>query len=104
MSLSTKLKYLRNRDGRSFQDIADATGVSKAYIFGLVKGDRTNPPHDTLVRLAGYFRTSVSDLIGEDPNAFGECPELVALYRDLKSLSDADRKTVEAVVRSLKER
>jgi hypothetical protein len=53
--------------------------------------------------VATHFRVGVSDLIGENPNAEGEPPELVALYRDLKSLTDKDRKTVEAVMRSLKD-
>ena len=66
------------------------------------QGNSANPSREMLVKLADYFRLSVSELIGENPNAADEPSELVALYRDLKSLSEGDRRTVEAVMRSLK--
>lgn len=104
MSLSSKLKELRIRDGRSLQQMADAIGTSKTHVWDMEQGNSANPTRELLVRLAGYFRISVSDLVGENPNATGEPSELVALYRDLKSLSESDRKTIEAVMRSLKEK
>lgn len=104
MSLSSKLKELRIRDGRSLQQVADAIGTSKTHVWDMEQGNSANPTRELLVRLAGYFRISVSDLVGENPNATGEPSELVALYRDLKSLSESDRKTIEAVMRSLKEK
>lgn len=102
MSLATKLKELRIRDRRSLQDVATAIGTSKTHIWDMEQGNSANPTRELLVKLADYFRVAVSDLVGENPNATGEPSELVALYRDLKSLSDTDRKTIEAVMRSLK--
>lgn len=84
--------------------MADAIGTSKTHVWDMEQGNSANPTRELLVRLAGYFRISVSDLVGENPNATGEPSELVALYRDLKSLSESDRKTIEAVMRSLKEK
>jgi hypothetical protein len=42
-------------------------------------------------------------LVGEGPKAPNEQPELVALCGGVKSLSDTDRKTIEAIMRKLKE-
>jgi transcriptional regulator with XRE-family HTH domain len=104
MSLATKLKELRVRDRRSLQHVADAIGTSKTHIWDMEQGNAANPTRELLTKLAGYFRVSVSELVGEDPNAIGEPSELVALYRDLKSLSEPDRKTIEAVMQSLKKK
>lgn len=103
MSFATKLKELRIRQRQSLQQVADAVETSKTYIWDMEQGNSTNPSRELLVKLARHFRISVSELVGEDPNAPSEPPELVALYRDLKSLSDTDRKTIEAVMRHLKE-
>lgn len=104
MSLATKLKELRVRNSRSLQQVADGVGTSKTHIWDLEQGNSANPGRDLLQKFAGYFRVSVSELVGEDPNADGEPSELVALYRDLKTLSEPDRKMIEAIMQNLKDR
>jgi transcriptional regulator with XRE-family HTH domain len=103
MSFAAKLKELRVRFGQSLQAVADAVGTSKTHIWDMEQGNSANPSRELLVKLADHFRTSVSELVGEDPNATNEPAELVALYRDLKTLSPKDLKTVEAIMRSLKD-
>jgi len=103
MSFASKLKQLRIKSGRSLQEVADAVQTSKTHIWDMEQGNSANPSRELLVKLADHFRVSVSELVGENPNAVDEPSELVALYRDLKSLSPNDRKTIEAVMRSLKE-
>lgn len=103
MSLATKLRDLRARSRQSLQQVADGVRTSKTHIWDLEQGNAANPSRELLERLATHFRISVSELLEEEPNAQGEPSDLVALYRDLKSLSDTDRKTIEAVMRSLKE-
>jgi transcriptional regulator with XRE-family HTH domain len=104
MSFSSKLKELRIRYRQSLQQVADGVGTSKTHVWDMEQGNSGNPSRELLVKLAGHFRVSVSELIGEDPNAAGEPSELVALYRDLKKLSSQDIKTIEAVMRGLKEK
>jgi transcriptional regulator with XRE-family HTH domain len=87
---------------QSLQQVADGVQTSKTHIWDMEQGNSANPSRELLERIAAHFRVSVSELIGENPNAEGEPSELVALYRDLKSLSEKDRKTIEAVMRSLK--
>lgn len=102
MSFATKLKELRIARRQSLQQVADGVQTSKTHIWDMEQGNSANPSRELLERIATHFRVSVSELIGENPNAEGEPSELVALYRDLKSLSEKDRKTIEAVMRSLK--
>jgi transcriptional regulator with XRE-family HTH domain len=102
MSFAARLKELRMKKKASLQQVADAVSTSKAHVFDLEKGTSANPSKDLLLKLAKYFQTSVSDLIGEDPNAPDEQPELIALYRDLKELDPADRETIRMLMERIK--
>jgi hypothetical protein len=42
--------------------------------------------------------------VGENPKGAGEEPELIALYRDLKELSDGDRETIRLLMSRLKQK
>lgn len=50
------------------------------------------------------FGTSVRDLIGENPEARGENPEIVRMYRELKDRTDDDRAAIQAMMDHLKKR
>jgi transcriptional regulator with XRE-family HTH domain len=102
MSFAAKLKELRMKKRASLQQVADAVETSKAHVFDLEKGTSAHPSKDLLLKLAKYFQTSVSDLIGEDPNNPDEQPELIALYRDLKELEPADRETIRMLMERIK--
>lgn len=103
MALGARLKKLRLKKGESLQQTADAVGVSKAHIWDLETGKSANPSMELLTGLANHFETSVSALVGEDP-AEAEDPQLVAMFRDLKSLTPNDRETIKDVMKSLKKR
>jgi transcriptional regulator with XRE-family HTH domain len=100
MSLGARLKQLRIKKNRSLQDVADAVGASKAHIWEIERGGSKNPSMDLLNRLADYFEVSVSFLVGESPDE--REAELVALYRDLKSLSPEDREKMRAIMKVFK--
>jgi transcriptional regulator with XRE-family HTH domain len=104
VTIGAKLKELRIKNNKSLQEVADAVGISKAHVWNLEKGESANPSMEVVVKLAGLFKVSVSDLVGENPNAADEKPELVALYRELKALPEADRKMIEVMVEQLKAR
>ena len=102
MSLGARLKQLRINKNRSLQDVADAVKASKAHIWEIERGASQNPTMDLLNRLADYFDVSVSYLVGESPDE--KEAGLVAMYRDLKSLSPADREKVRAIMKVFKEK
>jgi len=104
VALGARLRELRVQKGQSLQQVADAVGASKAHIWELEKGTSRNPSMDLLSKLADHFSVTVASLVGEDPTAPGESPELVAMYRELKSLHDHDRETIRLLMKTLKER
>ena len=104
MTFGLKLKELRIAKNKSLQDVANAIGVSKAHLWDLEKGKSKNPSLDLITGLASYFKISVAELVGEDPNALNEEPELVALYRDLKALGPTDLEAISLLVNQFKKR
>ena len=104
VALGAKLKQLRMRKGESLQQVADAVGSSKAHIWELETGKNRNPSVDSLTKIAEHFEVSVAFLIGEDPNSADEDPDLIAMFRDLKKLTDNDRDTIRMLMKGLKER
>ena len=104
MALGAKLKKLRIGKGQSLQHVADAVGASKAHIWELENGKSKNPSVELLSKLAEHFNVLVADLAGENPNASGEDPEIVTMYRDLKGLTDNDRETIRMLMKGFKER
>ncbi len=102
VELAVKLKQLRIRSGKSLQEVADAVGASKAHIWDLERGASKNPSLILLKSLADFYKIGVADLVGENPAAGEEEPELVALYRNLSELSLADRETIALLAERLK--
>lgn len=104
MSFGRRLHDLRMRKGMSLQDVADAVGMSKAHVWNLEKGLSDNPSIELVTKLADLFRVRVADLVGENPDAQGEDPEVVAMYRGLKQLDPRDRETIKVLMDQLKRR
>jgi hypothetical protein len=52
------------------------------------------PSVDLLTKLAAHFQVRIADLVGENPNAADEDEKHVALFRELKQLSDPDLETI----------
>jgi len=104
MSFGTRLKELRVKKNLSLQEVADAVGASKAHIWDLEKNRAKNPSIELLTKLAKCFGVSVADIIGENPHGADEQPELVAMYRQLKELTPADREAIQSMMDHFKKR
>ena len=103
MSLATRLKQLRVKKNQSLQDVADAIGASKTHIWDLETGRSSNPSVDLLKKLANHFEVGIADLVGENPSAEGEEQKHIALFRELKELSDPDLETIKLLMQRLKD-
>lgn len=79
-------------------------GASKAHIWELETARAKNPSIDLLTKLAKCLDVSVSDLIGENPNAEGEDSSILAMYRELKELAPEDRKAIQSMMDHFKKR
>jgi transcriptional regulator with XRE-family HTH domain len=104
MSFASKLHDLRVARRLSLQDVANEVGISKAHVFNLEKGITANPSMDLVVKLAELFRVRVADLVGDNPDAEDQPAEVVAMFRDLKSLDEQDRETIKLMMETLKKR
>lgn len=104
MNFARKLSQLRIANRMSLQDVATAIGVSKAHVFNLEKGTTANPSMELVVKLATLFRVRVSDLVGDNPEGEEQPAEMVAMFRDLKSLDDKDRETIQMLMETMKRR
>ena len=104
MSFAKRLHELRLAKRLSLQDVADKVGISKAHVWNLEKGLAENPSMELVVKLADLFRVRVADLVGENPDAQGEDPAMVAMFRDLKQLGERDREMIAALMQQMKQR
>lgn len=104
MSFASKLHDLRIARRLSLQNVADKIGISKAHVFNLEKGITANPSMELVVKFAELFRVRVADLVGEDPEAEDQPAEMVAMFRDLKSLGESDRETIRMLMETMKKK
>ena len=104
MSFARKLHELRLKDRLSLQQVAERVGISKAHVFNLEKGITANPSMELVLKLAELFRVRVADLVGDNPDAEDQPAEMVAMFRDLKSLPDQDRETIRMLMDTMKKR
>jgi transcriptional regulator with XRE-family HTH domain len=102
MSFGERLHGLRIAKRMSLQDVATAVGMSKAHVWNLEKGLSDNPSMEVVMKLAELFRVRIADLVGENPEAPDQEPEMVALFRDLKQLEPRDRETIRVLMEQLR--
>lgn len=102
MSFGETLNRLRIAKRLSLQDVATAVGISKAHVWNLEKGESDNPSIELVIKLADLFRVRVADLVGENPSGPDEQPEMVAMFRDLKSLDPRDRESIRVLMEQFK--
>lgn len=72
-----RVRTARTQAGLSLAQLADASGVSKAYLVRLEKDESTNPSLDLLARVAEALDTTVADLVGRPPLRFAQDENLV---------------------------
>lgn len=104
MALGEKIKILRTKKNLSLQEVAEQVGASKAHIWELETGRARNPTLELVTKLAKCFDVGVADLVGENPDAEGEKPELVAMFRDLKGLDEKDFETMQSIMNHFRNR
>jgi transcriptional regulator with XRE-family HTH domain len=79
MHFSSNIKFLRNRKGRTQDDVAFALGMKRSTLSGY-ENEVSNPSVDVLLAFSGYFKISVDTLIKVDLSALPES-QMVQLER-----------------------
>ena len=102
MGMGAQLKSLREKSGESLQQVADKVGVSKAHVWELEKERSANPSFELVRKLAEHFGVAVEVLTGQAAEPTAEDVELHRMHRELKDLSERDRRAVASMIEALK--
>lgn len=62
-TLSELLRRLRAKSGLSIRDLEEASGINRANLSRLERGEASRPKPETLTRLAEVFGTDASELL-----------------------------------------
>lgn len=82
----------REAKGLTLQQVADAVGCTKAYIWELEKREGQRPTAERLNAIAKTLNVTLPDLLGESAESVAEAtPEDVVFFRNYVGLSDADK-------------
>lgn len=97
MSLGAKLIELRQRSGKSLQEVADILGVSKTHIWSLEKGQSDNPSLELLTKLAELYKVPIDYLAGTAPVGVETAVDAQAMrfFRDFKQLGDDEQRILQ---------
>jgi transcriptional regulator with XRE-family HTH domain len=101
MSLGLRIAELRRIKKQSLQNVADAVDVSKAHIWEIEKERTVNPSMDLVRRLANYFETTVSFLVGEDIDGSDDEQQLSRMFREARNLDHQERELLDSMMQTL---
>lgn len=98
MSLSLRLKSLREKNKESLQDVADSVEVSKTHIWELERGTSKNPSIELIKKLALHFKVTIDHLTsGEVNNSY----QAFARELEEKKLAEEDLAFLREAVKML---
>ena len=101
-TLGTRLRRLREAKGMTLQQVAEAVGCTRGYIWELEMKDGQRPSAERVHRLAKTFGVTVEDLMEETPREAHEAkPEDVAFFREYAGMTDADKETYRDALKML---
>lgn len=101
MQIGERLFNLRQKSGESLQQVADATGMSKAHVWDLEKGRSKNPAFELVRKLADHFNVSIDVLVGDEPEPTAKAQQVDRIHRELGNMTDRDRQIIEQMIRSM---
>lgn len=92
-------KHVRklNGDRYSIDDIATESGISRSYLYELVRGEKDNPSMETLEALAAVFRVNPLFFSRDPRNYLPPVPseQLQMALRSVGQLTDGDKRTLD---------
>lgn len=90
MMFPKRLKELRNKKKLTQQDMADFLGISRQG-YGKYEDGKSEPDHNTLVKLANYFGVTTDYLLGHDLEVNDDDKRKAAIIEKIKTeFPDAD--------------
>lgn len=91
-AFGTRLRQYRQARGLTLQQVADAVGCTKAYIWELEKREGPRPTAERLSAIAKTLGVTLSDLLGESTTDIPKAtPDDVVFFRSYVALSDEEK-------------
>ena len=104
---ATILKQLRNKNGDTQENLANALGIERSTIGKYEGKEQVLPSTDTLIRIADYYRVSVDYLLGRDSDSQkaepAQTPDVAELVRLYSGMNLESRAMVLSFMRALAE-
>jgi len=93
MSFGKKIKDLRTSAGMTLDQLAQATGSSKSYIWELENKNPPRPSAEKLSAIATALNVTVDYLLGADNQTLAAAEDK-AFFRQYSSLPESTRRTI----------
>lgn len=93
-----KLRAARTRRGVTLDQLAEAVGSSKAYVWQLENKKNAKPSAELLLRIADFFAEDPHFFLDDNVDERDEAHLDEALFRKIKRLSERDKKLIEQMI------
>ncbi len=95
-----RLRDLRQAHGLTLQQLADAVGCTKAYVWELESRPGQRPSAQRLLDIARVLGTTVEVLLGAEPPALS--PEDSRFLREYLALPEAERARMRRILKAVR--
>lgn len=93
-----KLRRIRTGRGRTLEELAEAVGSSKAYIWQLENKKNAKPSAELLLRIADYLNESPNFFLDDSQDEPSENQMEDAFFRKYRKLSEEDKRTIDRII------
>ena len=101
-ALGVRLRRLREAKKLTLQQVADAVGCTKAYIWELEMKDGQRPSAERVQALAKVLGVTMDDIMGEPLQDVPEASlEDVAFFREYAGMSEEEKKHYQDVLKMM---
>jgi transcriptional regulator with XRE-family HTH domain len=100
MKFGARIKELRMGKGLTLEQLAQATGSSKSYIWELENKDPPRPSAEKLSEIATALGVTVDYLIGRDEQTLAQAEDK-AFFRDYSELPEPTRRKIREMAKIL---
>ncbi|MFC7460427.1 helix-turn-helix domain-containing protein [Hydrogenophaga defluvii] len=101
-ALGVRLRRLREAKKLTLQQVADAVGCTKAYIWELEMKDGQRPSAERVQALAKLLGVTMEDIMGEPVQEVPEASlEDVAFFREYAGMSEEEKKHYQDVLKMM---
>lgn len=101
-AFGARLRRFREAKNLTLQQVADAVGCTKAYIWELEMREGQRPTAERIQKIAEVLGVTMQDVMGIPmPEAPQASPEDVAFFREYAGMSDEEKKNYQNVLKMM---